>query len=195
MSVIYLASTSAVKQKTFSELLGPHGFTIEPLDLRMPEIQDIDVRVVSKQKAREAARLADVRPVLVDDTGLEFPDLLGAPGALLKPMLDHGGLELIHRMTRAFHVDGQCRARYVCALTLVAEDRTIEADGAWDGVLDLSGRAGEVGPTVRDCSAVFRSAPGEPTLTEQAREQGAGAYLHRARAVQDLVLELTKAAR
>jgi len=192
MTVIYLASTSSVKRRNFAELLEPHGYAVENLELRTQEVQAIDVRVVSRRKAEEAARLSDSRPVLVDDTGLELPDLMDAPGALLKPILNHGGVALLDRMTRSFQVDGQCRARYVCALTMADDDRVIEAAGSWDGLLDFSGKAGEVSADVRDCSSLFRTEPGRPTLTEQAAVQGSAAYLHRARAVQNLLRNLAQ---
>jgi XTP/dITP diphosphohydrolase len=57
------------------------GFPIEQLALDLPEIQQIDVEAVVREKAR-AAYAAAGRPVVVEDTGLFIDALNGLPGAL-----------------------------------------------------------------------------------------------------------------
>lgn len=190
MKTVYLVSASKVKRRNFEELLGGHGMDVESIDVPMNEVQDVDVRVVSRLKAAEAARLTGLRPLLVDDTGLEFPDLMGAPGALLKPLLTHGGVALIDRMCRSYQTNGMCPARYVCAITMVETDRTIEVFGDMSGVLDFAG-AGPVSAEVRDCSGLFRATAAGPTLLEHAADVGSAAYLHRASAVNALVGQLS----
>ena len=187
MTPVFLASTSEVKRKTFAELLGAYGYDTRTVTLDIGEIQSVDVREVCRQKAASACRRTRRRPLLVDDTGLEFPDIGGAPGGLLDPFLKHGGVALLDRMTRGFQDAGRCRARYVCALAWVTADGVEEATGSWDGWLDFSGTAGPVDDTVRNCSALFSTDPAGPTLSTQAAEVGARAYLHRQRAVTSLM--------
>lgn len=77
-SRLLFVSSNAGKVREVEAIL---GFPIEQLALDLPEIQEIDVEAVVREKAR-AAYAAAGRPVVVEDTGLYIDALNGLPGAL-----------------------------------------------------------------------------------------------------------------
>lgn len=68
------------KVKEFQEIL---GFNLDHMSLDIEEIQEIDIKKVSENKARKAFNIVK-KPVIVEDTGLFFEELNGLPGALIK---------------------------------------------------------------------------------------------------------------
>ncbi len=68
------------KVKEFQEIL---GFKLDHMGLDLEEIQEIDIKKVSEDKARKAFNIVK-KPVIVEDTGLFFEALNGLPGALIK---------------------------------------------------------------------------------------------------------------
>lgn len=75
---LLFVSSNAGKVREVEAIL---GFPIEQLALDLPEIQEIDVEAVVREKAK-AAHAAAGRPVVVEDTGLFIDALNGLPGAL-----------------------------------------------------------------------------------------------------------------
>jgi non-canonical purine NTP pyrophosphatase (RdgB/HAM1 family) len=88
-----------------------------PLDhhgLDLPEIQSLDLHEVVRSKVRAAVEELG-RPVMVEDTGLDFAALNGFPGPLIKWLLESVGPEGICRIVHAFD-DPRATARcLVCA--------------------------------------------------------------------------------
>lgn len=77
------------------------GFRLERLALELPELQAIDPAEVVSDKARAAyARL--LRPVVVEDSGLEILAWDRFPGALVKWLERSAGVEKIARMLDPF---------------------------------------------------------------------------------------------
>jgi len=73
------------------------GFSVERLDLELPETQALDPSEIVDHKAREAfARLQ--RPVLVEDSGLAIGAWGGFPGALVKWVEKSAGIPAIPKM-------------------------------------------------------------------------------------------------
>lgn len=68
------------KVREFEEIL---GIKIENKDIRLDEIQSVDVEDVIKHKAEQAYAILK-EPLIVEDTGLYFDELNGLPGALIK---------------------------------------------------------------------------------------------------------------
>ncbi len=90
----YFATTNANKLREVSDIL---GFPIEQISLELLEPQSLDVAEVVSIKAKDAYERAG-KPVLVEDTGLEFLAWKGMPGALIKWFMDTVGNEGVLRM-------------------------------------------------------------------------------------------------
>lgn len=75
------------------------GISVDDINLRIKEIQSLNVAEVAHEKALAAYRELRV-PVIVDDTGMSIAMLGGLPGALVSWFLDaigpHGILRLMH---------------------------------------------------------------------------------------------------
>ena len=72
------------------------NLNIEHTKLDLDEIQSIDVREVASHKAAQAFALVG-KPVLVDDTSLEFEAFGRFPGTFIKFMYEEAGSEAICR--------------------------------------------------------------------------------------------------
>ena len=90
----FFATNNKNKLREAGEIL---GYDLKPVSLDLHETQDIKVETVVRKKAKEAFRKAG-KPVLVEDTGLEFNTWNGLPGALIKWFLETVGTEGILRM-------------------------------------------------------------------------------------------------
>lgn len=94
------------------------GVSVQAVALDLPEIQSLDARIVSAEKARAALQKLG-RAVLVDDSALEIEALEGFPGALVAWALDAGGPKLLHRMLGPGDAP---KAKAVTVLTLATPD-------------------------------------------------------------------------
>lgn len=73
-----------------TELADILNIELEAFDLKLREVQAIDVAVVAREKA--AAAYAAIRtPLIVDDTGMSLDALNNFPGALISWILDATG--------------------------------------------------------------------------------------------------------
>lgn len=86
---------------------------IESINIDLKEIQSVDVREVIENKVKEAYDKVK-KPVLVEDTALEFESLNGLPGALIKWFLDKIGNEGLLKILSPFE------NKKACAITCVA---------------------------------------------------------------------------
>ena len=94
---IKICTTNTNKIREFGRIL---GFSPEPVDLVLEEIQTLNTEEVCRKKA--AAAFAEIRqPVLVDDTGFELASLGGFPGALVTWAINAGTTKILHRMLPA----------------------------------------------------------------------------------------------
>jgi len=84
MELKYFATGNKNKLREVNEIL---GMDLEQIDLELLEPQGIDVAEVVEEKARDAYEKCG-KPVLVEDTGLEFIAWNGLPGALIKWFMD-----------------------------------------------------------------------------------------------------------
>lgn len=69
---------------------------IEITDVDIPEIQDLDVEKVVREKAESAFKIVK-KPLVVDDAGLYVEAWNGFPGALVKHLQISNGLETIDK--------------------------------------------------------------------------------------------------
>lgn len=77
---IYLVTQNKEKVEEFERIL---EFRLNHVDLKLEEIQAVEVGKVVEHKARQAYKKVG-QPVIVEDTGLYFEDWDGLPGALAK---------------------------------------------------------------------------------------------------------------
>jgi len=114
------------------------GFRPASEDLKLPEIQSLDLVEVLRAKGDEAwRRLA--QPLVVEETGLALAALAGFPGPLIKWMLEAVGAAGI---ARTAHALGDPRATARCALLYHDGDGTIVAEGITPGQLVAEPRGG-----------------------------------------------------
>lgn len=112
------------------------GEQLEGRAIDLPEIQSLDLFEVLHCKGEEAwTRL--LRPLLVEDTGLELEALNGFPGPLVKSMLAAIGPEGIARLAASL---GETGATARTGVLYRDAERTIVGEGAVAGRLVLPGR-------------------------------------------------------
>ena len=90
---ITFVTGNEMKAREMNMILNDHGATKGPctdtslvklrlLDVDLPEIQEVSTHAIAKNKAIQAAQLAN-GPCVVDDTSLEFEALGGMPGEIV----------------------------------------------------------------------------------------------------------------
>lgn len=138
MKPLYVNTTSAIKLKHFREHFEPLGWTVTPLALEVPELQSIEPDKVALAKLEIARKLTPLRPLIVDDVGLEVPALMGFPGAFLKPVLELGGIRLIRDLLSA-HLQNKCiKAQFICAIAVDNGEQILVRVGHMPGHLDFT---------------------------------------------------------
>ena len=183
-STIYFCTTSASKLAQFKAFFAGHGFAVEQVDLDIPEIQSIDVEEVVKQKLTIATERCTHRPLIVDDAGLEVDGLEGFPGALLKPILEKGGVGLLKTLSSSVSCNEQSQATMVAAVAVALRSRTLAARGELNSVMDFSQNARLADKT---CSARFYPEHHDKSLAAMQVEIGERAFSHRWRALEPMV--------
>ena len=93
--------------------------------LDLPEIQELDIRRVVEEKAREAHRRLG-RPVVVEEVGFYLDALGGFPGPLIKWMLQAVGPDGVARTALAL---GDPRATARCVLAHFDGSNLVLAEG------------------------------------------------------------------
>ena len=103
------------------------GIEIAHQSVDLPEIQDLDLLAILRAKTEEAYRLL-LRPVIVDETGLELAGLNGFPGPLIKWLLQAVGTEGLGQLGKTLGNDrliAHCGVMYFDGETsIVGEGRT-----------------------------------------------------------------------
>jgi XTP/dITP diphosphohydrolase len=159
------------------------GFSLERIDLDLPEPQSLDSSEVAEVKARTAFDRLQ-RPVLVEDSGLEVSAWGGFPGALVKWLEKSAGLDAIARMLDPFP---DRRARAVCAIACFDGARLVAARGVTDGSIAPAPR----GSTGFGWDPIFVPHGSEATYAEMAATEK-DRVSHRGRAWRDLADRLGK---
>ncbi|MEM8934501.1 MAG: non-canonical purine NTP pyrophosphatase, partial [Acidobacteriota bacterium] len=107
--------------------------------LDLPEIQEMDIRAIVEEKARDAYRHLG-RPVVVEEVGFYLDALGGFPGPLVKWMLQTVGAAGIARTALALD-EPNAVAR--CLLAHYDGDRLTVASGEAPGILIAEARGGQ----------------------------------------------------
>ncbi|MEY4616754.1 MAG: hypothetical protein RJB66_1714 [Pseudomonadota bacterium] len=140
---LYFSTTSQSKAQHFQDFFSKHGVQILPVELSIPETQSIKPEEVVLEKLKVACTLTALRPLLVDDVGLTIPSLMGFPGALLKPIMELGGLGLLRELTASKANNFSIEAEFVCALAVALgtkardNESILTCSGSMKGTLDL----------------------------------------------------------
>ena len=114
------------------------GFSIERVDLDLPEPQALDPGEIVEAKARAAfARIG--RPVLVEDSGLAVAAWGGFPGALVKWLEKGAGAAAIPRMLSDWP---DRRAVAVCVVGYCDGAKVVSGRGEWPGSIASGPRGG-----------------------------------------------------
>ncbi len=139
------------------------GFTIERLDLDLPEPQALDPSDIVEAKAR-AAYAALSRPVLVEDSGLAVRAWGGFPGALVKWLEKGAGVAGLARMLDPFP---DRAATAICAIGYCDGGEVLTARGETAGTIAAAPRgAGGFG-----WDAIFVPDGGDRTFAEMLPEE------------------------
>jgi non-canonical purine NTP pyrophosphatase (RdgB/HAM1 family) len=184
LKTIYFCTTSASKLAQFRAFFAHHGFSVEQVILDIPEVQSIDVEEVVKQKLSIAAQQCPHRPLIVDDAGLEVEGLDGFPGALLKPILEKGGVGLLKSLSSAVSSNERSHATMVAAVAVALKSRMLTAKGKLSGVMDYSETARLAD---KSCSASFFPEHHDKSLATMHVEIGERAFSHRWQALEKMV--------
>lgn len=162
------------------------GFSIERLDIDLPEPQALDPSAIVEAKARAAyAMLA--RPVLVEDSGLSIDAWGGFPGALVKWLEVSAGVPSLSRMLDAFP---DRSATAICAIAYCDGAEVVSARGQTRGTIASAPR-GENG---FGWDVLFVPEGSERTFAEMRPEEKDGVS-HRRRAWDALAEKLSLARR
>lgn len=120
---ITFVTGNEMKAREMNMILNDHGATKGPcpdtslvklrlLDVDLPEIQEVSTQAIAKNKAIQAAQLAN-GPCVVEDTSLEFEALGGMPGPYIKWFQNTLKSEGLYNLLLAY--DNK-RAAAVCTL-------------------------------------------------------------------------------
>ncbi len=119
MDEIYLCSSSELKLQHYQAFFAGLNKKIIKISMDLPEVQETDVLKVVYEKLKIAMQLTPLRPIIVDDVGLEIEGLMGFPGALLKPILSLGKMELMKKLSESqFTPFSQVKAKLLCAIAI-----------------------------------------------------------------------------
>jgi non-canonical purine NTP pyrophosphatase (RdgB/HAM1 family) len=139
------------------------GFSIERLDVALPEPQGLDPSAIVTEKARSAYAMLS-RPVLVEDTGLAIRAWGGFPGALVKWVEASAGVPALPRMLDGFSDRG---ATAICAIAYCDAGGVVTARGEARGSIASTPRgSGGFG-----WDTVFVPEGGDRTFAEMAPEE------------------------
>lgn len=133
---LVFVTSSPHKRREAEQIL---GFPLASESLHLDEIQGLDVVVVARHKAAEAARRLG-RPVLVEDTALELRALGGFPGPLVRWLLEAAGPAALPRLLAGF-ADKGATAR--CVAIVRAGEQEWIGSGAVEGVIVETPRGAE----------------------------------------------------
>lgn len=111
------------------------------------------------------------------------------PGALLKPILELGGVDLLERMTRGLRSGPRIEAEYVCVLAVAHKNGVFTAVGRMRGELDFSD---ESLLALKDTARVFYPTGASRSLHDVAEARGAAAYGHRVDALASAMAQLNQ---
>lgn len=151
--------------------------------LNLPELQSIEPTEVVRAKLDLARSLTPLRPLIVDDVGLRIPALRGFPGALLKPILELGGLRLLRDLSFAHLKEQRIDAEFVCAIAMDDGANITVQEGAMKGHLDFSNEIFIDDMTTPRC---FYPDGSEKSLANLSLNDGARAFQHRFNALKKL---------
>ena len=115
------------------------GFSVERLDVDLPEPQALDPSEVVDAKARSAYALLE-RPVIVEDSGLAVRAWGGFPGALVRWLEKSAGVAAMAKMLDGFP---DRSATAICAIAYCDGGEVVSARGEVSGSIAPSPRGSQ----------------------------------------------------
>lgn len=136
---------------------------VEQLDIDLPEIQDIDAKVIIREKLK-AARRHKKASFIVEDTGLYLSGLKGLPGPLIKWFLTTIGNDGLYRLVKGL---GDFKAE---ARTIVGYAKSVTAIRYFTG--KIKGKiVSPRGPDKFGFDPIFQPRGFKITFAEMSKEQ------------------------
>jgi inosine/xanthosine triphosphate pyrophosphatase family protein len=163
------------------------GYAVEQVCFDVPELQSIDPGRVAVEKLNIVKSLTNLRPLIVDDTGLEVPQLLGFPGALIKPILELGGLYLLRDVLSSRIVSQSINAQFITALAVSTTKCDFVVKGKMEGSLNFSDLHFL---DSKECSGIFYPDGENRSLLTLKNSTGSSAFRHRFLAMDKLIEKL-----
>lgn len=192
---LYFSTTSKSKAQHLQDFFSNVGIQVLPVELQIPETQSIKPAEVVLEKLKVACSLTALRPLLVDDVGLTIPSLMGFPGALLKPIMELGGLGLLRELTASKANNFCIEAEFVCALAIALGSKArdnesiITCIGSMKGKLDLRNDEYMQDRATKRC---FYPEGYDKTIADLELIDSALGFQHRFRALEELKRQLQK---
>jgi inosine/xanthosine triphosphate pyrophosphatase family protein len=183
---LFVSTTSPLKLQHYRVFFEPLGYQIEPVLLEIPELQHIEPEQVVREKLRMACMQTTLRPLLVDDVGLSVPSFQGFPGALLKPILELGGLRLLRDLTSGKTENGCIAGEFTCAIAAEwgQSASLLFAQGRMQGTLNFTNEQFLEDRATLRC---FYQQGSSLSLAELAQKDPRAAFAHRFLALEQLV--------
>lgn len=122
---IFVATTNEGKIKEFREAFINSRIIVEPVGLKLDELQNDDIIEISKHKAIQAFNTLK-SPILVDDVGIYIDKYKNFPGVNAKQIVANIGVDGIKRL-----IDEGDRAHFLIALSYM--DKTLETPQTFQG--------------------------------------------------------------
>ncbi len=174
--MLCVCTTSTFKFSQFKEYFESRGIEVNQLFLDIPELQAIQTRVVVKDKLIWASKQTTKRPLLVDDAGIHIDALNGFPGALLKPLLELGGVLLLKNLLNSVLHDSKCEAKLVSSIGMDNGGHIVVEDGVMRGTLDFGNKEFW---NKKDCTDIFYPENETQSLSQLKQLYGDSVYKHR----------------
>jgi non-canonical purine NTP pyrophosphatase (RdgB/HAM1 family) len=136
---------------------------LRQLDIDLPEIQEIDAKIIIKEKLLEALKHQQAG-FIVEDTSLYFDCINGLPGPLIKWFLKTVGNEGLYKIVQGF---GNPNAQ---AKTMIGYARSADDIHYFEGVIDGTIVAPR-GETNFGWDPIFQPVGHDRTFAEMAKEE------------------------
>lgn len=183
MSRPVFVTSNKNKIQEMQQILGPDAFDVCDTKLDLAEIQGT-CEEIAVDKCEKAFVILQ-RPVVVEDSGLDFPAWRGMPGPYIKHFVDNVGIDGIVKMLDSFD-NKSAVATCVCALKLTASHKPVVFIGNVHGWIVPA-----QGPREFSWDPIFRPYGKTQTFAELSADEK-NEFSHRAKAFRAAAAYYTK---
>jgi len=185
---VYLVTSNRHKLNEITKILNEFDINVEPLNLRKLEIQEKDVSRVVEAAARFLSNCTDLRPLLIEDSGLYIEYLKGFPGAFSKYVYETIGLEgVLKLMKNTSNRSAFFKTAAACVCRTGSRDEIIVREGIVNGKIaeEIRGSRGF------GYDPIFVPEGYDRTFGEMMEEEK-NTISHRARAIKSIANEILR---